>query len=196
VTGLVEDNLIAAIRDAQAGHWANTNVASSGGDAMSRGDAKRFEVKLGAEPPFTDPRLTAGPFMTAITRMLLMTEEIELDTFTYILSLPGAGAQPWHGDVDDLFHKTSPYEKDFRPPSQNNTFPRQPHEPHLPPFGMVAIVPLANTTKQNGATTFLMGSHYNLGNGLLVWRGGKEDGISKTTPVVTLEAQHALTPTG
>ena len=34
---------------------------------------------------------------------------------------------------------------------------------HLPPFGLVTILPLVDVTQDNGATEFLPGSHVDLG---------------------------------
>ena len=54
----------------------------------------------------------------------------------------------------------------FRPPQH---LPRtmMGEENHLPPQGIVAVVPFLNMTEENGPTEFMMGSHVNLVRGHL-----------------------------
>ena len=86
-------------------------------DAAMRGDRHRFELRLPAALPFTQRNLTASPPVLSLLRLILGERlrqqedgtaraervEMELDTFSYVQSLPGAVAQQWHKDVAALF---------------------------------------------------------------------------------------------
>ena len=66
---------------------------------------RRFELQLTAVDPYTDPALTNAPFLSYVLKLVTADHDLELDTFSYVQSLPGSVHQPWHVDVNTLFHR-------------------------------------------------------------------------------------------
>jgi ectoine hydroxylase-related dioxygenase (phytanoyl-CoA dioxygenase family) len=93
----------------------------------------------------------ANPWLLQSTRFLL-SRAIEVDTFSYVMSMPGSTDQTWHMDVTQLFEQSS---------YRASTIGGDDGDPraHMPPQGFVAVVPLVDVTEENGGTEFLMGSH-------------------------------------
>eukprot|EP00055_Hartaetosiga_balthica_P010548 m.45393 g.45393 ORF g.45393 m.45393 type:complete len:524 (-) comp7217_c0_seq1:140-1711(-) len=113
-------------------------------DAASRSE-DRYEIKFKVEPPFTYPDVTANRFILFVSKLML-GDRIEIDTLSTVTSLPGAPNQHWHADVGSIF------KRHIRSPDR-----------HLPPTGVVIIVPLVDVTADNGPTEFMTGSHISLG---------------------------------
>ena len=111
----------------------------------------RYELRYPLEEPFTRPDLVANPWLLQSTRFLL-SRAIEVDTFSYVMSMPGATDQNWHMDVAQLFEQNS---------YRTSTIAGDGDDPraHVPPQGFVVVVPLVDVTEDNGGTEFLMGSH-------------------------------------
>ena len=96
----------------------------------------------------------------------MLNDRIEIDTFSTVTSLPRAPYQAWHSDVSPIFERA-----------------QQGEELHLPPMGLVVVVPLVDLNSTTGPTEFLMGSHVNLG--VDFW---EKDG-EQSTPKLKLEAE-------
>lgn len=165
-------------------------------DAAMRGDARRFELRLPATAPFTQRNLTASPPVLALLRLLMGQRErqqedgsaraskveMELDTFSYVQSLPGAAAQRWHTDVAALFDSaggggggagagagaeagarsssSAPAEGDAKLMAGDEEKVEAAETFSVSPaHGIVAVVPLVDMTAENGPTEFLTGSH-------------------------------------
>lgn len=62
----------------------------------------RFEVKFPLRPPFIRKDFYSNRFMLGAVKTLL-SNSIEIDTFSHITSLPDAPHQPFHADVGYLF---------------------------------------------------------------------------------------------
>jgi ectoine hydroxylase-related dioxygenase (phytanoyl-CoA dioxygenase family) len=108
-------------------------------EAAARSEA-RYEIKLNLKPPYTKPALTQNPIVFQLSKALL-TNDLELDTFSYVTSLAGAPDMHWHNDVSPLF-KTEPGEAK-----------------HQPAQGIVMVLPTVDMTRTNGPTEFMVGSH-------------------------------------
>ena len=124
------------------GSFEGTKIAS-------RSD-KRYEIKWPLRSPFTDERLVMNPALVSGVKAVLGGDHLELDTFSHVDSLPGAGMQQWHGDVDPIFKRTgsrTSMEEQFSTPT----------------MGLVVIVPVVDVDAHNGPTEFATGSHMNLG---------------------------------
>ncbi len=130
-------------------------------DAAMRGDAKRFELKLPVQAPFTHQNLTAGMPMMTLVHMLLGGDGVELDTFSYVQSLPGANMQPWHRDVEALHRRSCDGDggRSIGTADMIHIHDDRAAFPWTPAHGFVAVVPLVPVTPENGPTEFLAGSH-------------------------------------
>ena len=85
------------------------------------------QVKLPLEPPYLDEALTSSEPVLSLVKGALRSRRLELDTFSYVMSMAGAPAQHWHTDVDPLFSEWRGEE--------------------IPPHGIVAAVALGAITK-------------------------------------------------
>ena len=108
-------------------------------DAASRAQ-DRFEIKLAMKEPYTNAELTQNSHVLTFAKTLL-TDDLELDTFSYVTSLAGAPHMHWHNDVGSLFKQETGLEK------------------HNPPQGLVLVVPAVDMNEINGPTEFMCGSH-------------------------------------
>eukprot|EP00054_Salpingoeca_dolichothecata_P016516 m.96914 g.96914 ORF g.96914 m.96914 type:complete len:490 (-) comp22008_c0_seq3:18-1487(-) len=126
----------------------------------------RYEVKFPIREPYVRPDFTANRFLLSFVKLLL-TNKIEIDTFSHVTSLPGAPDQEWHNDVDSLFSRVVVTE-----------------EKALPPQALVVVVPLVDMTQKVGPTEFMCGSHLNLG--IDFWKN--KDGAPET-PLHRIEAE-------
>ena len=171
-------------------HWKNkekqiTNVIASkelsnsimyfeSDDIAMRGDKRRFELQLDAQEPYTDPSLTTSPFVVVLTSLITQDDELELDTFSYVHSLPGSVEQPWHSDVEKLFLRSCDGKKEQngekeqqQEQQEHHIYHQQQQQPLLwksslslpPTFGVVVVVPLIDVDEQVGPTEFMVGSH-------------------------------------
>ena len=124
----------------------NTEPADSEPERATRRGVQRWrgrwESQLPLAPPFNDPSLTMQPSLLTVLQAALGSARLELDTFTQITSIGGAGSQPFHADVGPLW-------------SQNSGGGEQ-----LAPHGLVVVVPLLNVTSQRGPTAFQPASHF------------------------------------
>lgn len=134
-----------------------------GTDAASRGSLRQ-EVRLPPQLLSQHIDVIAEPLLHSAIKMLL-DEQVELDTFSCIASLPGCPDQDWHNDVPTP----------------------QVRHCHLPPPGLVAVVPLVGTTPQNGATEFLPGSHVHGGDERFWMDEESKNGGGATTAVPHLQ---------
>ena len=99
----------------------------------------RFEVPLPLEPPYLDEALTSSEPVLSLVKGALRSRQLELNAFSYVVSMAGAPAQHWHTDVDPLF-------VDWRGED-------------VPPHGVMALVALNALTEASGPTEFVLGSH-------------------------------------
>ena len=90
-------------------------------------------------PPYLDEALTSSEPVLSLIKGVLRSGRLELDSFSYVMSMAGASEQHWHTDVDPLY-------KDWRGED-------------LPPYGVLAMVALNALTKASGPTEFVLGSH-------------------------------------
>jgi len=115
-----------------------TSIQTAWSDAAERSKL-RFEVKLPLEPPYLDEALTSSELVLSIVKGALRSRRLELDTFSYVVSMAGAPVQHWHVDAGPLIG------------GWDGT--------QLPPHGVVAAVALDAITEASGPTEFVLGSH-------------------------------------
>ncbi|KAA0164826.1 hypothetical protein FNF27_07754 [Cafeteria roenbergensis] len=119
---------------------ADGHATFEGTTAAKRGES-RYEFANPLEAPFTDDAVVQNAFLGPVLRRT-MGPRIEMDTFSTVVSLPGAPAQHWHADAGQLFPRAGL---------------------HLPAHGVVAFAALANVTRDMGPTEFVPGSHVQCG---------------------------------
>jgi hypothetical protein len=139
-------------------------------DEASRGHM-RTEKRLPARDPFTRPVL--APALLNFAKLATLERRLEIDTFSHVTSQAGSTDQAWHGDVSFLFTRTHLSSKD--------------HRAHLPPHGVVVVVPLVDLNDVTGPTEYCMGSHVNLG--IDYWDAHCTDPASRLTPVGPVAAK-------
>jgi len=130
--------LMPEILDPSTPFSGKTSIQTVWLDAAERSKL-RFEVKLPLEPPYLDEALTSSEPVLSLIKGVLRSGRLELDSFSYVMSMAGASEQHWHTDVDPLY-------KDWRGED-------------LPPYGVLAMVALNALTKASGPTEFVLGSH-------------------------------------
>ena len=133
--GAVEPQAANAAGHAVAAHFEETKART---DAAERSKL-RFEVPLPLAPPYLDEALTSSEPVLSLVKGALRSRRLELDTFSYVVSMAGAPAQHWHTDVDPLFANWRGED--------------------VPPHGVMALVALNALTKESGRTEFVLGSH-------------------------------------
>lgn len=101
----------------------------------------RYEIKLPAKSPFTSPGFSDNHFLLHAMKLAMLGERLLIDTFSFIASVAGAPDQDWHVDV------TGPFTE------RGNTYS------HLPPQGIVSVVPFDDMDSITGPTEHLFGSH-------------------------------------
>ena len=139
-------------------------------DEASRG-YMRTEKRLPARDPFTRPVL--APALLNFAKLATLERRLEIDTFSHVTSQAGSTDQAWHGDVSFLFSRTHLSSKD--------------HRAHLPPHGVVVVVPLVDLNDVTGPTEYCMGSHVNMG--IDYWDAHCTDPASRLTPVGPVAAK-------
>eukprot|EP00928_Gymnodinium_smaydae_P051015 TRINITY_DN34556_c0_g1_i1.p1 TRINITY_DN34556_c0_g1~~TRINITY_DN34556_c0_g1_i1.p1 ORF type:complete len:492 (-),score=69.77 TRINITY_DN34556_c0_g1_i1:64-1503(-) len=166
IENLLPLEMLGDVLTAQQAHMQELRTNASVADVNPRG-RHRQEVPLPPRAPFTDDGLTQGPLLLSLVK-LLIGAKAELDTFTAIQSEPGSMDQNWHVDAP---------------------VPSTLSSGRLPLVGLVAVVPLVDTNVVNGATSFLAGSHVDVGDAR-IWIGGDDgEGASKETPWLTFSAK-------
>jgi hypothetical protein len=126
------------ILDPSTPYLGNASIQTAWPDAAERSKL-RFEVKLPLEPPYLDEALTSSEPVLSLVKGALRSGRLELDTFSYVVSVAGAPAQHWHQDVGPLIQNWSGEQ--------------------LPPYGVVAAVALDAIPEASGPTEFVLGSH-------------------------------------
>merc|ERR1711871_208110 len=107
-------------------------------DAASR-STDRFEIKFPLREPFTNANFVGNDLVVYLS-LLFMSDRVEMDTFSFVTSLAGAPDQHWHADVSHLH-------------------PRRGNLGHIPPPGIVVVVPLDDMNVETGPTEHMFGSH-------------------------------------
>ncbi|MCB9644694.1 MAG: phytanoyl-CoA dioxygenase family protein [Myxococcales bacterium] len=107
-------------------------------DALRVGD-ERWMVTVKLKGAFADPLLWAHPLIYPLFSRLL-GEELILNSFGVVVSLPGAKAQHEHRDLPALFGD-------------------QPIDAMMPCFAMTLMVPLISCNEHHGTTMLRVGSH-------------------------------------
>ncbi len=107
-------------------------------DALRVGES-RWMVTLKLKGPFADPLVFAHPLLWPLFRHLL-GEEMILNSFGGVLSLPGAKAQHEHRDLPALFGD-------------------HPIDAQMPCFALTLMIPLVECNEHNGTTMLRVGSH-------------------------------------
>ena len=133
--GAVEPQAANAAGHAVAAHFEETKARA---DATERSKL-RFEVPLPLEPPYLDEALTSSEPVLSLVKGALRSRRLELDAFSYVVSMAGAPAQPWQTNADPLFANWRGAD--------------------VPPHGVMALVALNALTKTSGPTEFVLGSH-------------------------------------
>ena len=139
--------LMPEILDPSTPFSGKTSIQTVWTDAAERSKL-RFEVKLPLEPPYLDEALTSSEPVLSLVKGALRSRRLELDSFSYVVSMAGAPAQHWHTDVDPLY-------MDWRGED-------------VPPHGVLAMVALNTLTKASGPTEFVLGSHLSSLKGVAV----------------------------
>ena len=138
---------IDALRAANDASTDEDGVPSEGSSISLRdltGNAKRYGIKLPFErAPFTES-VVDDENLLSLVKMLSLSDQLTLDTYNTVVSLPGCVRMHWHADVDDPFDFLS---RLTRTPT------------HFSPPGVVVLVPLTDVNSTNGPTAFRMGSH-------------------------------------
>ena len=111
----------------------------------------RYEIKMPTKAPFTSPGFGDNHFLLHVMKIVMLGERLLIDTFSFITSVAGAPDQDWHVDVTGLFTE------------RGNVFG------HLPPQGVVAVVPFDKMDTVTGPTEHLFGSHVALDWGPNIW---------------------------
>lgn len=101
---------------------------------------RRWMVTLEMKPPFDDPLIYANPFVLPMLKAFLGNKCI-LQSFTSVVSLPGARVQHRHADHPPLFE------------SAEETCGR------LPSHAVTAVIPLVDVDERCGTTALWAGSH-------------------------------------
>jgi len=164
----VDVPVLKAVKEAVDEHWraketeiqatiaqrrlTNKTMYFESEEVAMRGDQRRFELQLTAVDPYTDPALTNAPFLSYVLKLVTADHELELDTFSYVQSLPGSVHQPWHVDVNTLFHRDDAA-------NDGDLASEMTWQQHTSPFGMVAVVPVIDVDATLGPTEFITGSH-------------------------------------
>ncbi len=130
--------LVPEVLDPSTPFSGKTSIQTTWLDATERSKL-RFEVPLPLEPPYLDEALTSSEPVLSLVKGALRSRRLELDTFSYVVSMAGAPAQHWHTNADPLF-------VDWRGEG-------------VPPHGVMAMVALNPLTKESGRTEFVLGSH-------------------------------------
>ena len=116
----------------------------------------RFMLSVQLRGPYLDPRLYANPMLLGVASALLGPDYL-IDSVIVVAALPGAELQHLHRDHPELF----------------------PEAPELlkavPPYGLVAAIPLVDLTEETGTTKVHAGSH----------RGVPEDEASAELPYLS-----------
>ena len=168
----IESNLLKTVKTSIDQHWlskkieiehklATSPIFESDSIAM-RGGSKRYELQLPPTDPYTNPKLTASHFVKNLILLLMNSNEIELDTFSYVHSLPGSKHQPWHQDVKHLFEHHKQEEKNNKNKEDQDWKWEKSSLSSLSSssFGIVAVVPLIDIGAKEGGTEFIVGSHH------------------------------------
>ena len=124
------------VKDQQYGDLAETSEYGERGES-------RYEVKL-SDPEMTFSKLALNRWVLAVAKLVL-SNAIEIDTFSAVTSLGGAPTSHWHNDVPSVYKHTMMW------PTM------------LPAQGVVVVVPLVELNATTGPTEFYMGSHVNMG---------------------------------
>lgn len=119
---------------------ADAKATFEGTTTAKRGEG-RYEFTNPLEGPYTDDTVVQNAFLGPVLRRT-MGPRIEMDTFSTVVSVPGAPAQHWHADAGQLFPRAGL---------------------HLPAHGVVAFAALTNVTREMGPTEFVPGSHVQCG---------------------------------
>ena len=97
---------IDALRAANDASTDEDGVPSEGSSISLRdltGNAKRYGIKLPFErAPFTES-VVDDENLLSLVKMLSLSDQLTLDTYNTVVSLPGCVRMHWHADVDDPF---------------------------------------------------------------------------------------------
>lgn len=130
--------LVPEVLDPSTPFDGKTSIQTTWLDATERSKL-RFEVPLPLAPPFLDEALTSSEPVLSLAKGALRSRRLELDAFSYVVSMAGAPAQHWHTNADPLFVGWRGED--------------------VPPHGVMALVALNALTKASGPTEFVLGSH-------------------------------------
>ena len=130
--------LVPEVLDPSTPFSGKTSIQTTWLDATERSKL-RFEVPLPLAPPYLDEALTSSEPVLSLVKGALRSRRLELDTFSYVVSMAGAPAQHWHTNADPLFAEWRGED--------------------VPPHGVLAMVALNALTKESGRTEFVLGSH-------------------------------------
>ena len=125
VGGLLDGEMIDGVRSAVLDEWAQFGPQLASFRARQpdsnkwpkvvvpnklevRGD-QRFELKLpSAHPAFYDAGLVDNAGLLSLVHAFLAVDNVELDTFSTVMSLPQAKRGRWHSDVEDPYAACHP----------------------------------------------------------------------------------------
>ena len=172
---VLEDFLVNGDRSgAEGGNSVSPNKDDAEGDIDDGGSFEnaaaatrskgRFEIKLPMKAPFTSPGFSDNHFLLHAMKVALLGDRLLIDTFSFVTSMAGAPDQHWHNDVPGLFT------------DRGNVFG------HLPPQGIVAVVPFNKMDSLTGPTEHLFGSHVALTHEAN-WDALQQDGKTRSARV-------------
>ena len=130
--------LVPEVLDPSTPFSGKTSIQTTWLDATERSKL-RFEVPLPLEPPYLDEALTSSEPVLSLVKGALRSRRLELNAFSYVVSMAGAPAQHWQTNADPLFANW--------------------HGEDVPPHSVMALVALNALTKESGRTEFVLGSH-------------------------------------
>jgi ectoine hydroxylase-related dioxygenase (phytanoyl-CoA dioxygenase family) len=171
IEDIVDRDIVAEARRAFGERYSRYLDGSKREDALAVGDL-RLLVTINLEPPFSDLRLFANPYLLPVVNAAL-DEGFVLGAFGIVCSLPSAPAQQRHNDGGRLF-------------------PRSGIDKLLPATAITVGIPLIEMNDVHGTTTLWLGSHHDPNR---VNEGGIEPVVREGSIILwDFRLQHAGTP--
>ena len=138
VDDIVDVALVAQARTAFLDRYSAYLTNQDRADALKVGEGRSM-ITVTVEPPFSDPRLIANPWLLSILSAVL-APDLVLDAFGVVCSLPGADAQRAHRDGGVLFAGSG-------------------LDAMLPAAAVTVALPLLEMNDVHGTTNVSPGSH-------------------------------------
>lgn len=139
IEDIIDQNLIEETRRAFHQKYSSHINRTINPDVLFTVGEKRLMIMVNFESPFDEPELFANSWLRPIL-MSAFDDEVVLDAFGVVCSLPGAPAQYVHQDGADMF-------------------PQRGLNRLLPVVAMTCAIPLIEMNQSHGTTALWPGSH-------------------------------------